>query len=53
MIETELMDIKQDKRYFRLTDKGTFYERRNLLCKVSEGMFTLFFPDDLHRRVLK
>jgi YhcH/YjgK/YiaL family protein len=58
MIEgTELMGIvtKGDQKIVSLdVEKDyTFYEGETSYIKVEAGMFTVFFPDDLHRPCLK
>ncbi len=34
-------------------DDYSFYEGDSSLIKVDEGMFTIFFPDDLHMPCIK
>lgn len=58
MVEgTELMGIthKGDQKVlsFDVAKDYTFYEGETSYVKVGEGMFTLFFPDDLHRPCIK
>jgi YhcH/YjgK/YiaL family protein len=58
MIEgTELMGIthkaEQKVLSFDVDKDYTFYEGETSYIKVDEGMFTLFFPDDLHRPCIK
>jgi YhcH/YjgK/YiaL family protein len=37
-----IVEVNEDKDY-------TFYEGNTSLVRVSKGMFTIFFPDDLHQ----
>jgi YhcH/YjgK/YiaL family protein len=38
----KIIEVNQEKDY-------TFYEGTTSLVRVSKGMFTIFFPDDLHQ----
>jgi len=38
----KILEVNEDKDY-------TFYEGTTSLVRVSKGMFTIFFPDDLHQ----
>lgn len=38
----KILEVNEDKDY-------TFYEGSTSLVRVSKGMFTIFFPDDLHQ----
>jgi YhcH/YjgK/YiaL family protein len=38
----KIIEINEEKDY-------TFYEGTTSLVRVSKGMFTIFFPDDLHQ----
>ena len=38
----KIIEVNEDKDY-------TFYEGTTSLVRVSKGMFTIFFPDDLHQ----
>lgn len=38
----KIIEVNEEKDY-------TFYEGTTLLVLVSKGMFTIFFPDDLHQ----
>jgi YhcH/YjgK/YiaL family protein len=38
----KIVEINEEKDY-------TFYEGNTSLVRVSKGMFTIFFPDDLHQ----
>lgn len=54
---TELMGIatKGDQKIqsFDVEKDYTFYEGETSYIKVGAGMFTLFFPDDLHRPCIR
>lgn len=53
----ELMGVttKKDQKIIEVNDEKdyTFYEGETSLLKVGEGMFAIFFPDDLHRPCVK
>jgi YhcH/YjgK/YiaL family protein len=38
----KIIEVNEEKDY-------TFYEGKTSLVRVSKGMFTIFFPDDLHQ----
>jgi YhcH/YjgK/YiaL family protein len=38
----KILEVNEDKDY-------TFYEGTTSLVRISKGMFTIFFPDDLHQ----
>jgi YhcH/YjgK/YiaL family protein len=38
----KIIEVNEEKDY-------TFYEGTTSLVRVSKGMFTIFFPDDLHQ----
>lgn len=38
----KMLEVNEEKDY-------TFYEGTTSLVRVSKGMFTIFFPDDLHQ----
>ena len=42
MNNQKILEVNEDKDY-------TFYEGSTSLVLVSKGMFTIFFPDDLHQ----
>lgn len=44
--DQKIIEVNEEKDY-------TFYEGETSLLKVAEGMFTIFFPDDLHRPCVK
>jgi YhcH/YjgK/YiaL family protein len=54
---TELMGVttKKDQKITEMNEEKdyTFFEGETSLVKVGEGMFTIFFPDDLHRPCVK
>lgn len=54
---TELMGIitkgGQKIKSFDSDKDYTFYEGETSYIKVEAGMFTLFFPDDLHRPCIR
>lgn len=53
----ELMGVttKKDQKIIEVNEEKdyTFYEGETSLLKVGKGMFTIFFPDDLHRPCVK
>lgn len=53
----ELMGVttKKDQKITEVNEEKdyTFFEGETSLVRVEEGMFTIFFPDDLHRPCVK